>query len=135
MLRFAQEALANVARHARAQHVHVRFGLDQEWTPPGSDRRRFLLSISDDGQGFDIAAPAAGMGIRSMAARAAEAGGVMELTSTRGSGTTVSLSIVNEVASRRRYIMYAVIAIVAIPVILVFDALQPRGPVVARVLS
>ena len=129
MLRFAQEALANVARHARAQRVHVRFGLDREWTPPGSDRRRFLLSISDDGQGFDIAAPAAGMGLRSMAARAAEAGGVMELTSKRGSGTTVSLSIVNEVAPRRRYITYAVVAGVAIPVILALDLLQPEDRV------
>jgi signal transduction histidine kinase len=38
MLRFAQEALANVARHSRASHVWVRFGVDQEWIPPGSDR-------------------------------------------------------------------------------------------------
>jgi signal transduction histidine kinase len=111
MLRFAQEALANVARHSRARHVRVRFGLDPQWTPPGSDRRRFVLSISDDGQGFDLSAASPGMGLRNMAARAVEAGGAMELASTPGHGTTVTLSIVNEVASVRRYAAYTVLAL------------------------
>jgi hypothetical protein len=111
MLRFAQEALANVARHARPRHVRVRFGLDSQWTPPGSDRRRFVLSISDDGQGFDLSAASPGMGLRNMAARAVEAGGAMELASTPGHGTTVTLSIVNEVASVRRYAAYTVLAL------------------------
>jgi signal transduction histidine kinase len=128
MLRFAQEALANVARHSRARHVHVRFGMDQEWTPPGSDRRRFLLSISDDGQGFDPATPPRGMGLTNMSTRAAEAGGTMELTSAPGKGTTVSLSILNEVASARRYIGYTLVAIAAILYIVIRNRIRPDWP-------
>jgi signal transduction histidine kinase len=128
MLRFAQEALANVARHSRAQHVRVHFGADQEWTPPGSDRRRFLLSINDDGQGFDPTAPPRGMGLRTMAARASEAGGALELTSAPGKGTTVALSIVNEVASVRRYVAYTAMAIAAIVYIVVRNRIRPEWP-------
>jgi signal transduction histidine kinase len=121
MLRFAQEALANVARHSRATDVRVRFGLDQEWTPPGSDRRRFLLSISDDGQGFDPKAPPRGMGLRNMSARASEAGGTMELTSAPGKGTTIGLSIVNQTASAGRYLAYTGAAVTTIAYIVVYD--------------
>jgi signal transduction histidine kinase len=122
MLRFAQEALANVARHARAAHVRIRFGIDQEWTPPGSDRRRFVLSISDDGQGFDVSASPRGMGLRSMAGRAAEAGGAMELISTAGQGTTVSLMIISDAATRRRYLTYAALCAALVIVLLLSNA-------------
>ena len=47
MLRFAQEALANVARHARANHVTVT--LERQDTI-------VALSIADDGRGYPAAA-------------------------------------------------------------------------------
>ena len=118
MLRFAQEALANVARHARAHHVRVRLGLDQEWTPPGSQRRRFVLSIGDDGLGFDTTIGSRGMGLRNMAARAAEAGGTMELTSAPGQGTTVRLTVVNEAATTRTYMLQLILSTTAIVVLI-----------------
>ena len=50
----AQEALANIARHARAREVHVT--LD-------ADRRELALTIKDDGAGFDQGQPERGQGL------------------------------------------------------------------------
>ena len=44
LFHICQEALANVAKHARARHVDVAL-----WTTP----ERVLLEVSDDGRGFD----------------------------------------------------------------------------------
>ena len=80
LYRFAQEALANVGRHARAKNVTVRLGMANGLLE---------LSITDDGVGFDPDEKEAGMGRRNMAARAEELGGTCGITSTPGSGTTV----------------------------------------------
>ncbi len=84
ILRVAQEALANVGRHARAQHVTV--SLD-------SLSDRLTLRIQDDGAGFDVFQSQRGMGISNMRARAEEFDGKFELVSRAGSGTTVTLSL------------------------------------------
>lgn len=128
MLRFAQEALANVARHARAHTVRVWFGESLDWVPAGVRERRFVLSVTDDGQGFDVAA-APGMGLRNMAARAAEAGGTFDVSSTPGSGTTATLTIVTRVEAPRRYIAVAASSFGAVVLILVFKGFPPRDPV------
>ena len=104
--------------------MRVRFGIDPAWTPPGSDRRRFILSVSDDGQGFDVSAAARGMGLRNMAGRAAEAGGTMELTSVPGQGTTVSLTIVSDTATRRQYLTYLALSVAFIIILLLSNGLN-----------
>jgi signal transduction histidine kinase len=83
-LRVAQEALANVARHARASHVLV--SLD-------SPENRMELTIQDDGAGFDINQDSRGMGTANMRARAEQLGGRLDLVSGREAGTTVKFSI------------------------------------------
>ncbi len=128
MLRFAQEALANVARHARAANVRVRFGEWLEWVPMGTRERRFVLSVADDGQGFDVMGPP-GMGLRNMAARAADAGGTFDLSSTPGSGTTVTLTIVSQVETPRRYVAVAAVSLATVVLLLVFKGFPPRDPV------
>lgn len=80
LYRVAQEALANVARHARATHVNVSL------TRQGS---RIRLRVADDGNGFDAAASTAGMGRRNMRTRAADIGGDVRVRSTPGAGTEV----------------------------------------------
>jgi hypothetical protein len=55
LLRIGQEAIANAARHARARRIDVRL----EFT-----EREVLLSVRDDGQGFDASQPAPGRGGR-----------------------------------------------------------------------
>jgi len=129
MLRFAQEALANVARHARAHDVRVRFGESLDWVPAGVRENRFVLSVADDGQGFEVGAAPSGMGIRNMAARAAEAGGSFSLSSTPGSGTTATLTIVSQVETPRRYIATAAVSIAAMLLMLVFKGFPPRDPI------
>jgi signal transduction histidine kinase len=84
LFRAAQEALANIGRHARATHVTVR--LDTI----GNDLE---LTITDDGAGFDPLSTHAGMGLRNMSARAEEMGGSFRLTSGPGEGTMVRLSV------------------------------------------
>jgi len=81
LLRVAQEALANALHHAEARHVRIElvFG-----------RRRVGVLVSDDGRGFDAAAPhAGGFGMISMRERAAQLGGGLAVASRRGRGTRV----------------------------------------------
>lgn len=86
LYRMAQEALANVAKHAGAGRVAVRLA-----------RRDggYLVRIVDDGVGFvvDPAARSARghLGLSSMRERAELAGGSFRVESAPGSGTTVEL--------------------------------------------
>jgi signal transduction histidine kinase len=101
MLRFAQEALANVARHARASHVTVR--LQRE-------ARQVELSIADDGQGFDVRQAPRGMGLSNMAARAGEADGTYAVKSAPDEGTTVSLLLELPLPDRTKHLTWVVAA-------------------------
>jgi len=92
ILRVAQEALANIARHARAAHVWVSLAK----TPDGVE-----LMIRDDGTGFDPNQVRRGMGTANMHARADEFGGSFELLSRPGEGTSVRFAI--PYASRGRF--------------------------------
>jgi signal transduction histidine kinase len=84
--RVAQEALTNVARHARAKHVW----LDLHLLPDGLE-----LCVRDDGVGFDVAAAreraiaGASVGMLGMQERASLAGGKFELTNRPGGGAEV----------------------------------------------
>ena len=81
LYRIAQEALTNVARHARAQSVGVVL-----------ERRGHTLSlvIEDDGIGFDTSTLSNTMiGLIGMRERAAVVGGSLQIEPTAGGGTTV----------------------------------------------
>ncbi|MCX6030182.1 MAG: sensor histidine kinase [Chloroflexi bacterium] len=84
--RVAQEALENVTRHAVARRVSV--GLDVQG-------QRVVLTVADDGQGFDVAAALADdrFGVRGMQERAEMVGGALEVTSAPGQGTMVRLTV------------------------------------------
>lgn len=84
LYRVGQEAMANVARHARAKHVNVSLARQ------GS---RIRLRVADDGRGFDPAASTAGMGQRNMRTRAMDIGGDVRVTSTPGAGTEVVFDV------------------------------------------
>ena len=82
LYRLAQEALANVTRHARASRLHIRI------TAPNGDA--VVLEIEDDGVGFDPSTHRPGhLGLRSMAQRAESLGGQLHVSSAPGEGTLV----------------------------------------------
>ena len=86
LFRITQEALANVAKHARATRVEV-------VCEPGASRVE--LRITDNGAGFDSAAAQRGStwGLRTMRERAEAVGAQLSIDSRAGHGTTVSVRI------------------------------------------
>ncbi|HET7219058.1 MAG TPA: ATP-binding protein, partial [Vicinamibacterales bacterium] len=82
--RIAQEALTNVARHARATRVDVILERQAD---------SVLLIVEDNGVGFDSERESApgGFGLLGMHERAALVGATLEIESTPGKGTTVLL--------------------------------------------
>jgi two-component system sensor histidine kinase UhpB len=89
--RVAQEALANVGRHAGATAVEV----ELDAFPDGAE-----LRVRDDGEGFDPGVVARtgsengnGLGLSGMAERARLAGGELQVLSAPGGGTSVTLRL------------------------------------------
>ncbi|MBW6472156.1 MAG: GAF domain-containing sensor histidine kinase [Anaerolineaceae bacterium] len=82
LFHICQEAMANIAKHARAHSVDVTL-----WKTP----QRVLLEVSDDGRGFDFEAKkmSIGHGLANIQTRARNVGGDVEFTSEPGLGTTV----------------------------------------------
>lgn len=84
LFRIIQEALANIARHARAYEVTCKLTHDAE---------RLTVLIRDDGQGFELAGIRKGMGLANIMERARGLDGVAEIESAPGRGTTVHVQI------------------------------------------
>lgn len=82
----AQEGLANVARHAKANKVKIILREKQNW---------LTLTIEDDGQGFDTSNQylLTGHGLANMRARAEEGGGVFQVESEPAGGTRIFFSL------------------------------------------
>ena len=85
ILRTAQEALSNVRRHASAARVDLTLAYD--------DPHAVVLTVHDDGLGFEPDGTRAGFGLDGVQARAAEVGGAVEVLSGPGSGTTLRLVV------------------------------------------
>jgi signal transduction histidine kinase len=89
LLRIAQEALSNAARHARADRVGVTLSFMGD---------EVTLDVRDDGTGFDPAAVPArtrtgGFGLDGMRARAERIAGSLTVESEPGHGTAVSARV------------------------------------------
>lgn len=80
--RLVQEALHNVARHARTERASVE-AIERDGC--------IHISVEDDGDGFDPRRRTDGFGLVGMRERATLAGGNLELQSTPGVGTTVTV--------------------------------------------
>lgn len=87
-----REALSNAVRHSGADRLDVSGAVDDD---------RLTLRIQDNGRGFDTAFRAEaradsckrGIGLHSMSERAAALGGVCEVQSRPGAGTTVCIRV------------------------------------------
>jgi signal transduction histidine kinase len=84
LFRIAQEALQNAVRHSRAKAVSV--GLTRS-------HDRLVLTIIDDGVGFDVEAVRRGLGLISMGERVEQVGGVWQIRSRPGDGTRLEVSV------------------------------------------
>ncbi|MEV6633377.1 sensor histidine kinase [Actinoplanes sp. NPDC051470] len=89
LLRAAQEALANVARHAGASRVALTLSYMEDVVS---------LDVRDDGAGFDPAAPreaseAGGHGLTAMRERLRRIAGTLEVESEPGAGTAISACV------------------------------------------
>ncbi len=86
LYRAAQEALANVTKHAHAHRVAVQLFISAE---------EVSLEVSDDGVGFDpqLLRNSPGFGLRALLERARGLGGWAEVSSTPKGGASVMISI------------------------------------------
>jgi signal transduction histidine kinase len=86
LVRIAQEALSNVAKHARARRVGVTLSyIDDE----------IVLDVRDDGAGFDSGTPprSTSFGLRGMRQRAERLAGLLTIETEQGAGTAVSVRL------------------------------------------
>jgi signal transduction histidine kinase len=86
--RIAQEALSNIARHARATKIHLRLRVSNV-----NELEQLKLEILDNGQGFDEDTVARGMGLGNMKSRTESLGGKFDMTSTLNKGTVIQVLV------------------------------------------
>ena len=86
LFRIVQEAFTNVLRHAGARSVHVSLR---------ADGKQLILSVADDGCGFDPFAVAAGehFGLVGMRERVAALHGTLDIDSATGEGTRINVHL------------------------------------------
>jgi signal transduction histidine kinase len=83
LFRIAQEAIANVIKHSGATHITVH--LDYSF-------QHILLTIEDDGIGFNPELASLGFGLKFMRKRAEEMNGSLNLK-TGNCGTVIQVNI------------------------------------------
>jgi len=84
LLRIGQEALTNALRHAHATHFTAKLTFRSE---------AVLLDLKDDGCGFDVTSRNEGFGLTGMKERVEAMAGQLQIESTPGKGTTISLAL------------------------------------------
>ncbi len=87
VVRIAQEIITNAVKHSSASAVHL---------SNTENNGHWILTFSDDGEGFDESSmPAAqkGEGLANLRKRAAESALALLISSERGYGTTITLSV------------------------------------------
>jgi signal transduction histidine kinase len=85
LYRLAQEALANVVKHAGASRAAVRLAAEDGTVS---------IEVRDDGRGFDPdVVSGAHFGLRSMHGRVADLGGALEVISAPGRGTVLRADV------------------------------------------
>ena len=80
LFRVAQETLSNVARHSKASKVSVNLAVEND---------EVVLTIEDNGMGFDLNNARKGVGLDSMRERLESVGGQLDVSSQRKKGTCI----------------------------------------------
>ena len=86
LYRVAEEALANVLKHSKATKAFVRLGT-------GPEPETLLLSIADDGEGFEPENTVRGLGFTTIDDYLGALGGSFTLETAPGRGTRITVTI------------------------------------------
>ena len=84
LFRMIQEIVNNIIRHARASLIKVEIN-------PENDR--LMISVTDNGRGFDTRIASKGAGLQNLESRAKMIGADLYIRSEPGSGTTVIIAL------------------------------------------
>jgi len=76
-----KEAVNNIARHSRSRNARIRMVRDRKW---------LILTVEDDGVGFEVHARHEGEGLASISRRLRDIGGTPEWVSQPGKGTRLT---------------------------------------------
>jgi signal transduction histidine kinase len=79
-----KEVLNNIVKHAKASKVDIEIR---------NEFRRFVLTVSDNGIGFEVGKASEGSGLKNLRDRAEKIGAKLEFTSSTGQGTKITLSV------------------------------------------
>lgn len=89
VLRIVQEALSNVVKHAHARQLVVA----TTTSPSASGEVRVAISITDNGDGFDMSRASTGRGLRHIKERTKMLGGEVSIESSPGNGTRLCIGL------------------------------------------
>jgi PAS domain S-box-containing protein len=84
LLHIGQEALTNALKYAHSRNFETRLI---------SDTKELRLELRDDGDGFEASDPHDGFGLAGMRERVQQMGGNLKITSARGKGTKVVVTL------------------------------------------
>ena len=93
LLRIAQESVTNVLKHAHAREIRLTLDFAAD---------AVVLSITDDGTGFDQKARHEGFGLIGMRERAERLGARLSIQTAKGTGTAVRVLLPNPPAEAQR---------------------------------
>lgn len=84
MYRMLQESLQNINKYAKATQINVEFKKIEE---------NLVLTILDNGEGFDVNKKNKGIGVQNMISRTHECNGIIDISSIKGTGTSIIITI------------------------------------------
>jgi PAS domain S-box-containing protein len=91
LLHIGQEGLTNALKYAHARNFETRLT---------SDTKELRLELRDDGDGFEVNARHDGFGLAGMRERVEQMGGSLKITSARGKGTKLVITLPHNGESR-----------------------------------
>jgi two-component system sensor histidine kinase UhpB len=83
--RIAQEQLSNIIKYANANEASIKLQIEKD---------SLLLTIADNGAGFDASATFDGIGLKNIKSRVEHYSGKMNIISAPGKGCTLKISVI-----------------------------------------
>lgn len=87
LIRLVQECLNNAIKHASPTLIAIKI------KNPGE---KMILSVEDDGEGFDMERVSQGLGLRNIHSRVQAINGKVQIDSEIGKGTRIEIELEND---------------------------------------